>query len=429
MNTPGIHSVTQVLAAGPKVPPAEALATNWRVIHACENVRDVLPVAEGQVAVGMRPYIVTRHGAGAAELYLSGKEPGQSPPLSLVRSWQDVRNWRKSILDCQPEVSADLVHAHSFAAGMAAVRSCDCVAYDLRDCIDELALSAGQCEPSSWMGRSFRAAEQFILSRAAVVIVHSPGLKEAAEERGATRTNVHLIPDPLSPEDAMVFPSSLSPEFDFGPQTTVFLAPRLTAARNEKLPPAAMFLLEAFALAARDLPRCRLLLEAAEGTRTSLQKQAGQMGIAERVSFVDATNAVAAWQSAHVVIALGEFNTDPAAARRPNPVCLKALRQGTAALLAADLPRNRDVSPEGRGCLWFDPNNARDLGSRMAFLANNLDFRAALAATGRIHLLETRNSVAIGRKYAEAYRHAAARKKSRGTGPGLAAFYPAANCA
>jgi hypothetical protein len=190
-----------------------------------------------------------------------------------------------------------------------------------------------------------------------------------------------------------------------------------------------MFVLEAFALAARELPRCRLLLEAAEGTRPSLQQQAVHMGIAEQVSFVEATSAVTAWQSAHVVIALGEFNSDPAAARRPNPVCFKALRQGTTALLAADLPRNRDVSPEGRGCLWFDPTNARDLGSRMVFLGNNPDFRTALAATGRIHLLETRNSVAIGRKYAEAYRHAVARKKSKGTGPGLTALYPAAHCA
>ncbi|HEY2394306.1 MAG TPA: hypothetical protein VGK22_24260, partial [Candidatus Angelobacter sp.] len=34
----------------------------WRVIHACEYARDVLPVVEGQVAVGMRPYIVTPQG-------------------------------------------------------------------------------------------------------------------------------------------------------------------------------------------------------------------------------------------------------------------------------------------------------------------------------------------------------------------------------
>ncbi|HXA84050.1 MAG TPA: hypothetical protein VNZ47_03175, partial [Candidatus Dormibacteraeota bacterium] len=37
----------------------------WRVIHACEYARDVLPVVEGQLAVGMRPFIVTPQGAGS----------------------------------------------------------------------------------------------------------------------------------------------------------------------------------------------------------------------------------------------------------------------------------------------------------------------------------------------------------------------------
>ena len=49
----------------------------WRVIHACEYARDVLNVVEGQVAVGMRPYIVTPQGAGTAELYLSGGKQDQ----------------------------------------------------------------------------------------------------------------------------------------------------------------------------------------------------------------------------------------------------------------------------------------------------------------------------------------------------------------
>jgi hypothetical protein len=91
--------------------------------------------------------------------------------------------------------------------------------------------------------------------------------------------------------------------------------------------------------------------------------------------------------------------------------------------------RNRDASPDGRGCLWFDPNNPRDLGCRMAFLGANPDFRAALASTGHLHLLETRNSTAIGRKYGEAYLHAAGRRKPKNSGPGMAALYPAAHCA
>ncbi len=167
------------------------------MIHACEYARDVLPVVEGQVAVGMRPFIVTPQGAGAAELYLSGGNQEQPRSLSLLRSWQDVRNWRKSLLDCAPETSSDLVHAHCFAAGMAAVRSCSCVVYDLGACIEEMAISAGLCEPGSWMGRSFRVAEQFVLSRAAAVIVHSHGMKEAALERGAPPESIFLVPEPI----------------------------------------------------------------------------------------------------------------------------------------------------------------------------------------------------------------------------------------
>src|SRR5262245_15615471 len=130
-------------------------ASSWRVIHACERARDVLPVVEGQIAVGMRPYVVTPHGAGTVVVYPSTVEQGQPRQLSLLRCWQDVRNWRRSILECDPERSADLVHAHSFAAGMAAIRSCDGVVYDLHECIEDFAVSTGQCETGSWMGRSF----------------------------------------------------------------------------------------------------------------------------------------------------------------------------------------------------------------------------------------------------------------------------------
>jgi hypothetical protein len=153
--------------AGRPTSLARSRATSWRVIHACEYARDVLLVAESQVAAGMQPYIVTPQGSGKAELFLSAENPEPRRRLSLLRSWQEVRQWRKSILDCDPENSADVVHAHSFAAGMAAVRNCSCVVYDFLACIEELAASARQCERDSWLARSFRAAEQFVLFRAA----------------------------------------------------------------------------------------------------------------------------------------------------------------------------------------------------------------------------------------------------------------------
>lgn len=199
MSSSGILLAT--MQRTPQRLPSPVRGKAWRVIHACEYARDVLPVMEGQIAAGMRPFIVTPQGAGSAELYLSGRRLEQPRALSLLRSWQDVRSWRKSILECDPENSADLVHAHSFASGMAAVRSVSCVVYDLGTCIEEMAIAARLIEPGSWMGRSFRVAEQFVLSRAAAVIVHSPGMQQAALERGAWPENVFLIPDPLPPQE------------------------------------------------------------------------------------------------------------------------------------------------------------------------------------------------------------------------------------
>jgi glycosyltransferase involved in cell wall biosynthesis len=401
----------------PLLPPRRARA--WRVIHACEHARDVLPVVEGQVAAGMRPFIVTPQGAGTAEQYLSGESQESARSLSLLRAWQDVRNWRKSLLDCSPETSSDLVHAHSFAAGMAGVRSCPCVVYDPRGCIEEMAVSAGLCEPGSWMGRSFRVAEQFVLSRAAAVIVHSQGMKDAVLERGAPPENIFLVPNPLDGEDD----PPLFPDVDFlfrryglTEDTVSFFVPQFAQDGASQLTETAVSALEGFALASNQLPQFSLLLEAPESARKAINEHAGRLGISAHVALVHQLDVPATLRCAHVVVALGEVPADPVIARQPNDVCLKSLWQGKT-LLAADVSRNRDATPEGRGCLWFEANNPRDLGYRMAFLGRKPEFRAALGVAGRMYVFETRNSNAIGEKYDEAYRHAAGRKKSNGFGP------------
>ena len=402
----------------------------WRVIHACEYARDVLPVVEGQVAVGMRPFIVTPQGSGTAELYLSGGNHDQPRSLSLLRSWQDVRNWRKSLLDCAPETTSDLVHAHCFAAGMAAVRSCSCVVYDLSACIEELAISAGLCESGSWMGRSFRVAEQFILSRAAAVIVHSLGLKEAALERGAPPDAVFLVPEPISEDNE---PPALSQDIDFltrrfgfAPDSVSFFVPQFARDGQEQLSPAAISVLEGFALACNELPQFNLLLEAPESARKAINEHASRLGFSQHVALVHQFDVPETMQNAHVIVAMGELPADPVAARQPNETCMKSLWQGKT-LLAADVPRNRDASPEGRGCLWFEADNPRDLGYRMAFVGRNPEFRSALGAAGRMFIYETRNSSVIGQKYDEAYRFAASRKKSSGIGPDMIRLEPAEN--
>lgn len=399
--------------------PRTSRARAWRVIHACEYARDVLPVVEGQVSAGMRPFIVTPQGAGTAELYLAGKKQEEPRSLSLLRSWQDVRNWRKSLLDCSPEASSDLVHAHCFAAGMAGVRSCSCVVYDLRACIEELAVSAHLCEHGSWMGRSFRVAEQFVLTRAASVIVHSQGMKEAALERGALPGNIFVVPDPIDgADDPPLFPDMdfLARRYGLTEETVTFFVPQFAQNGESKLSEAAIAALEGFALASNELPQFNLLLEAPEGARKAINEHAGRLGIAAHVALVHQLDVPATLQCSHVVVALGEPPADPVAARQPNDVCLKSMWQGKT-LLAADVPRNRDATPDGRGCLWFEANNPRDLGYRMAFLGRKPEFRAALGVAGRMYVFETRNGTAIGEKYDEVYRHAASRKKSSGLGP------------
>ena len=415
---------------GPGTLPRIGRTKVWRVIHACEHARDVLPVVEGQVAIGMRPFIVTPQGAGTAELYLSGGNQEQPRSLSLLRSWQDVRNWRKSLLDCAPETTSDLVHAHCFAAGMAAVRSCSCVVYDLDACIEEMAVAAGLCESGSWMGRSFRVAEQFVLSRAAAIIVHSLGLKEAALERGAPPDAVFLIPEPISEDNE---PPALSQDIDFltrrfgfAPDSVSFFVPQFCREAQEPLSPAAVSVLEGFALACNEVPQFNLLLEAPESARKAINEHASRLGISQHIALVHQFDVPATMESAHVVVAMGELPADPVAARRPNETCIKSLWQGKA-LLAADVPRNRDASPEGRGCLWFEAGNPRDLGYRIAFVGRNPEFRAALGAAGRMFIYETRNSSAIGQKYDEAYRFAASRKKSSGVGPNMVRLETAEN--
>lgn len=401
---------------------------SWRVIHACEYARDILPAVEAQITAEMRPYIVTPQGSGTAELYLSGAGQEQAATLSLLRAWQDVRNWRKSLLECDPENTSDVVHTHSFASGMAGVRNLSCVVYDVSACIEELAISESLCERGSWMARSFRVAEQFILSRAEAVIVHFQGLKNAVEERGAPRNNIFLIPDPLPILDEVQFSSNsfLEERCGFDSRSISYLVPRESHGEADNLPQSVLSVLEAFAPVSAELPHAQLLIEASPSTLAAIQGHAERLGIRKNVFAIEPIDVSAAMQSATVVIAAGELPDDPVQARQANPICLRSLAIGKA-LLAADVPRNRDASPDGRGCLWFAQGDLRDLAYRMAFLGRHPDFRSTLGAAGRTHILETRNFAAVGKQYDAVYRHAVSRKKTGRPGPQALNLLPIAS--
>jgi hypothetical protein len=164
----------------------------WNVVHACTQARDILSLIELQVSAGMRPFLVTPHGSGTPDLYLRATEE-QAKPASLLTAWNDVRQWRRSLLEADPDQSAEIVHSHSFASGMAAVRNFGAVVYDLHGCVEELAMGAGQCEAGSWLARSFRVAEQFVLARASAIITHSSVMRDAVLDRGAPRENVFVV--------------------------------------------------------------------------------------------------------------------------------------------------------------------------------------------------------------------------------------------
>ncbi len=312
---------------------SRAKPRNWRVLHACEFARDVLPVVEGQVVAGMRPYIITPQGGAAAEIYLAQKDLEQPHPLSLLRAWQDVRHWRKSLLECDPENSADVVHAHSFASGMAAVRNFSCVVYDPAACIEELAIASGQCDAASWMARSFRVAEQFVISRAEAVIVHSSGMKLAVEERGASSESVFVIPAPLEVDLDNVAPpknSFLRERFGIAGATLTYFVPELQGAARDKVSGSVSAVLEAFAQAAADLPPAALLVEAPTAARETLRGHAEQLNIADKVFIFGSEEADSVMRNADVVIVTGELPSEPVTVRLANDLCLKSLWFGKA---------------------------------------------------------------------------------------------------
>src|SRR5262245_7453270 len=143
----------------------------WCVVHACNYTTDALHLVDGEQAAGMKPYLL------AAEAYrLASSLPDKISSVaasrhsgSLLTAWNEVREWRKLLV--APDVAAfELVHAHAFPAGMAAVRNCPTVVYDVRDFVESKAGPRAGTE-FTWLARSFRVAEQFVITRAAALVV------------------------------------------------------------------------------------------------------------------------------------------------------------------------------------------------------------------------------------------------------------------
>jgi len=184
-------------AAEPQRSPRFRKVRAWEVVHACDFARDIADVMEAQIAAGMRPYLLTV-GADVA------------PKASVLQTWQDVRRWKKALDESGAQTTPQLIHAHSFSSGMAAVRMGACTVYDLRLTIEErltlmLIASEGANPPGTWMARSFRTAEQFVLTKAAAVVVHTAEQREECIARGVKPQSVFVVQDPISVENAAEF--------------------------------------------------------------------------------------------------------------------------------------------------------------------------------------------------------------------------------
>lgn len=366
----------------------------WRVLHVCESAWNVWPVVEGQLAAGMRPSVVTPHGY---RVVVDASEPPRDRPrpLSLMGAWHEVRNWRASMLEAGIATAAEVVHAHTFASGMAAVRNCPVVVYDLCTFVEEQAAQHALPERRSWLDRSFRVAEQFIVTRAGAVVVHSSTMRERAVGRGAPPDHTFMIPSPLELEhdDELVLPR------DHG-NAAVFFAAGVRALTRE-ISAGVLALLRTAAVLCDQCPGVRVLIEASPEAAPGVVEAAQQLGIAGCLEILAPGQAETAMERCDVVIAGGDEERGG----------VLALQYGRS-LLAPDTPALRDVSADGQGCLWYDPNDAGDLARRAAFLARNPHFRRALGSAGRAHLRATRSPAAVGRRYDEVYRHALKRRGS-----------------
>ena len=399
-------------------PASTAGVRPWSVMHATEHVRGVLEVAEAQRDAGMRPVLVTPEGYGSIELYLR-TPPAEEGQVSLLSTWQEVRQWRKSLADCAGGATMDIVHAHCFAAGMSGVRNWPAVVYDLRGCVEHDADASQQ-----WLARSLRVAEQFVLTRAQAVVVHWPSLRAAAVERGASEEHIFVIPDPVTlpayANSNNAHRDLHDDDFSTGdyardawPQVIGLPPGVITFFATDVHTSDFDLLLSAFTQVISEVENPGLenpgvenvvLLLEGDPASAALRSKLAAAGISRAVRLLTPQQRTGALHNADVILTGGP------ATNGPNAAGLEAMRAGRA-VLAADTVANRDLSPEGRGCLWYKPGDARDLAGRAAFLARNPDFRRALGQAALSFLAETRSPQAVARQYDAAYRHAFARRR------------------
>jgi len=363
----------------------------WKPLHACNGYESIRAVLEAQSFSGMFPEMVAPpHGRA---------RPDKG---SLWQTWVSVNRWRRLLRECPAAASCELVHAHCFAAGMAAVRTFPTVVYELEQFIEEPGGRAAATRRTR--RRILRAAEWFALSRSAAIVVRSESLRRQLLRRGAAAEHVFVIPRPLplaEIEGGRILPFRKGEPGDRG--FTIFSTLNVAS----EWQPWLRELLTAAQAASFEIPRLALHLEIDRVLHVEASRLLSQFGPQFAVLLEDEAASAQAISGCSLVVAGAARQSAVTAAE--NPLALAALCAAKP-LLAADLECNRNVSANGSGCLWFNPGDAADLGRRIVFLAAAA-FRHALAASGTRYLRETRSPARVAEQYDAVYWHALCRRR------------------
>lgn len=366
----------------------------WKVLHASSAYEPVRALLEAQSSSGMLPELLM--------------PPPGLPGLgegSLWRRWSNVRTWRRALQESSA-ASCEVVHAHCFSAGMAAVRMFPAVVYELEQFLEDQggypARSRHRRGP-----RILKAAEWFVLSRAAAIVVRNQSTRQELLRRAVAAEHVFVIPRclpmpdvegmrvlPFRRHESRDDPFTIFSSLNVGAGWQGWLGELLTAAQSAR----------------RRVPTLTLQLEIDEGLRQETSRLLSQLETKKlEVRLLDEAAAAQAMSGCSIVVAGAARQAGAASVE--NTLATAALYEAKP-LLAADLACNRDVSPDGSGCIWFTPGNAADMARRIVFLASDAAFRNALGAGGSRYLRETRSPARIAEQYDVVYWHAIVRRRS-----------------
>jgi glycosyltransferase involved in cell wall biosynthesis len=392
----------------------------WKVVHACELAREVLPLVQGQLAAGMRPYLLTPTGYGSARKFLQAHDEERDLPVSLLDTWKHVRHWRRLLTESAAETSAEIIHTHSFAAGMAAVRASNSVVYSLNETVEQLAIASGNCNENSWLARSFRVAEHFVLTRAAAVVVHRESERQSCIERGVDPSNAFVIPEPIDAETLASTPDRkwIASLTGADADSVIFLVPDIANSSSWERRDAVRQWMRVVSLVRHKVTNVRFVFMGNWEVSDDIHQIAFACNLMPVIKVLAPDERERAISSADVVIC----DSDAKTGDRP-VAALESLARGRA-LLAMDIPEHRAITADGRGCLWFRANDIGDLLHRAVFLATNAQFRRALAAAGHEYMVETRSPEVIGAQYDSVYRLAFSKRKGRDSSTPRAQLIP-----